>query len=179
MTLLIISPFSSTLPLMKTTSLIYLIILVAVVIWCSLILLAPLASSHGYPQTSQFLYTVFGRICHQLDSHSLRLGGEKLGVCARCSAIYFGFLLGVIAYPMIRFISNTLVSHRRWILLAGIPMCVDVFLAAAGIHQTTVLTRLCTGSIFGFLIAFTIVPGLSQALSSFLSSQRRHHAYKT
>ncbi len=164
---------------MKTPSLIYLGILVAVIIWCILILLAPLASSHGYPQTSQFLYTVFGRICHQVDSHSLHIGGEKFGVCARCSAIYFGFLLGVIAYPMIRFISNTSVSHRRWLLLAGIPICVDVFLTITGIHHATVLTRLCTGSIFGFLIAFTIVPGLSQALSSFLPSQRRHHAYKT
>jgi uncharacterized membrane protein len=164
---------------MKTTSLRYVIILIAVTLWCSLILLAPLASLHGYPQTSKVLYTVFGRICHQADSHSLHIAGEKFGVCARCSAIYFGFLLGVILSPMVRFIPDTSVSHRRWLLLAGIPMCVDVILSAAGVHQTTVVTRVCTGSIFGFLLAFIVVPGLSQALSFFLPTQRRHHAYKT
>jgi uncharacterized membrane protein len=164
---------------MKTTSIIYLIILVAVVIWCSLILLAPLASMHGYPQVSHVLYTIFGRICHQFDSHSLHIGGEKVGVCARCSAVYFGFLFGVMMYPLLRSLSTPSLPHRRWILLAAVPMCADVILSIAGIHQTTVVTRLCTGSIFGILIAFTIVPGLSQAVSSFFPSHRRRHAYKT
>ena len=177
--LLILSPFSSTIHLMKTPSLIYLGILVAVVLWCSLILLAPLASSHGYPQVSQVLYSVFGRICHQYDSHSLHIDGEKFGVCARCSAVYFGFLVGVIMVPLLRLPTLSSAPHRRWIFIAAIPMCVDVVLSLAGIHQTTVITRLCTGSFFGILIAFTIVPGLSHAVSSFFPSSRRRHAYKT
>jgi uncharacterized membrane protein len=164
---------------MKITSLTYIILLIAVLCWCSMILLAPLAAHYGYVQVADLLYTMFGRGCHQLDSHSFHLYGEKLGVCARCSAIYFGFLLGIVLYPLFRSLSDAALPHRHWLLVAVIPICVDAICTISGIHAATSVTRLFTGSIFGFIVAFIIVPGLQLAVTSFISSSRRHHACKT
>ncbi|MGD0338569.1 MAG: DUF2085 domain-containing protein [Bacteroidota bacterium] len=164
---------------MKDTSLIYFILLIAVLSWCGLILLAPLAAHYGYAKEAELIYTMFGRVCHQLDSHSLHIGGEKLGVCERCSAIYFSFLFGVVLYPISRRLSGATLLHRRWLLIASIPMCVDVFLSIAGGYTATLLTRLFTGGIFGFILALIIIPELLPAISSPLLSLRRHHAYKT
>lgn len=179
MMLLILSIISYTLILMKNTSLVYCLLLVGMLLWCGMILLAPLAAYYGYSQGADILYTVFGRVCHQLDSHSLHLHGEKFGVCARCSSMYFGCLLGVVVYPLFKSFSSASFPHRRWLTIAAVPMGVDVFLTLAGIHTATNLTRLFTGGFFGFIIAFTIVPGLQLAISSLFSSSRRPHACKT
>ncbi len=164
---------------MKNPFITYSIFLAAVFLWCGMILLAPLASYSGFAREANFLYTFFSRVCHQFDSHSLHLCGEKLGVCARCSAMYFGFFLGIVVYPLFRPLSDASLPHRRWFVIAAIPMCFDVFLATFGIHPATLLTRLFTGGVFGFIIAFTIIPGLIMAVSSLSSSSARHYADKT
>src|SRR5512141_3146330 len=35
-------------------------------------------------------------ICHRIDSHSLHIGGRALPLCARCTGIYLGALLGIV-----------------------------------------------------------------------------------
>jgi uncharacterized membrane protein len=143
---------------------VYLIFLLLVAAWCGGIILAP-ALSGPMPGVSSALYACYEPICHQIDGHSFHLGDEKLAVCARCSSIYFGFLLALIAYPFIRRLGNASVPPRPWIVLAIGPMILDVMFSLVGFHASTLLTRAVSGGLFGLVIPFFIVPVLTEAVT--------------
>src|SRR5436190_23467383 len=49
------------------------------------------------PGTLQYKLDVLGfGVCHQLVSHSFVIGGHPLPVCARCTGIYLGALVGLL-----------------------------------------------------------------------------------
>ncbi len=136
----------------------YLVILAGAVIWCVLILLAPISASAGWRGTADFLYAFFHRICHQLEGRSLHYAGEPLAVCARCTGIYAGFLAGVAVFPLLR---GRLT--RRWsprLVLAAVlgPMILDVALGLTGLHEPGVFSRVATGAVAGVGLAYIILP---------------------
>ena len=161
---------------------VYGVLLSGSLLWCALIAAAPLLGHPGgsFGDAAAAVYAFFHPICHQLDSHSLHLAGAKLGVCARCSSIYFSFLLGLLLYPWIRGLQNTLVPHRLILAGAALPMLLDVGLSLPGFWASTQVSRLLTGSVFGLTAAFFIVPaaveGTAQLLHGFQSTHSvRHH----
>jgi len=58
-------------------------------VWCLAIVATPIF--HLTP-----LYVFFSAICHQLPARSWHIHGELLAVCIRCTAIYYGFLAGLL-----------------------------------------------------------------------------------
>ncbi|MBI5470929.1 MAG: DUF2085 domain-containing protein [Ignavibacteriae bacterium] len=78
----------------------YFVILGGAILWCGLIFLAPYLASVESPM-NVFIYRTFHPICHQLPERSFYMFGEKLAVCSRCASIYFAFLVGVLAYPLV------------------------------------------------------------------------------
>lgn len=160
----------------------YLVILAASMIWCGMILTAPLMQVRHQPSpTANEIYRFYGKVCHQLDSRSLHLGGEKLAVCARCSGIYFSFLIMLIVYPFVQ--SARIRDTRLWVLAALTPMLVDVALDVLGIHESTIATRLITGTLFGFPICLILAPDLVSGIHSlflkFKTIIRLRYATKT
>jgi uncharacterized membrane protein len=153
-------PVSSPMQLQKRT---YLFLVSLVAIWCGGILLAPALKS-SQPLVSSFLYSFYGPICHQIDSHSFHLFGAKLGVCVRCSSIYFSFLLTLLVYPLARDLSSLSIPKRHWILLAMVPMVVDVLLGFTGIRPSTELTRAVSGALFGAILPLYLVPPLLEGI---------------
>ena len=149
----------------------YGILLSLVALWCLSIVGAPLARIAGAPAViPDFLYAMFSRVCHQFPDRTFHLAGEPFGVCIRCSAIYFGFLAMLVAYPFVWSIGETAVPPR-WILIAGLaPMAIDVVLNFFGFHASSVLTRVISGSIAGMILPFFVVPPLLDALNKFLVS---------
>jgi len=139
----------------------YAVILLGAILWCSAIVLAPLLG--GSSGIGAGLYAFFEPICHQMDDRSFHLAGHPLGVCMRCSAIYFSFLAGVVLYPAVRRIGQPKIPGRTWLVLAAAPMLLDVVADVVGMHTSTPVTRLVSGSMFGFLIAFTILPAALEA----------------
>ncbi len=107
---------------------------------------------------SEILYTGFHRVCHQFDSRSLHVFGKPLAVCSRCTAVYGAFLLGTLAYPIVSDVRRPRQPSKLLLGLALAPMVLDVFFALLGVHETNTLTRLVTGSVFGILIPFVIIP---------------------
>ena len=100
----------------------YTLILVATIVWCAAIVLAPVLATMGNaPRISAEMYQFFGKVCHQIDSRSLHIGGEKFAVCARCSAIYFSFLAMLLVYPFLPKI--TIKESRLWILVRKFKFC--------------------------------------------------------
>lgn len=138
----------------------YLVFLAGAFTWCMLILAAPLLAHAGGSAGAwgNVLYEGFHRICHQFDGRTLHIAGEPLGVCSRCSGIYFAFLAGTLCYPLVRNIRRPVVPSRPLLIVALIPMLVDVGLGFAGLHEISTITRLVTGSVFGALIPFVVLP---------------------
>lgn len=142
----------------------YLGVAVSVTLWCTAIIAAPLftAWAGAWQPAGEVLYRFFHQICHQFEGRSFHLSGEPLAVCARCSSIYFGFLVGVLAFPLVR--RQMRLSSRKLLILAGLPMLLDVAGGMLGIHEVTILSRSLTGAFFGVLLPFVILPVLMDAV---------------
>lgn len=143
----------------------YIVILVGAAIWCVMILLPPYFTAHGWSHASSLVEAFFKPLCHQLPDRCLAINGTPVAVCFRCSAVYVAFLAGTMLYPLILRVREPQ-EHGRWLLIAGLlPMCLDVVAGLAGLHQPTAVTRVATGSLFGFIAAFYIIPGAQLAIA--------------
>ena len=125
----------------------------------------------GTGQWGTSLYTFFHPLCHQLDGRSLHIFGVPLAVCSRCSAIYAGFLAGVIIYPLFRPVREPHPPSRTMLVIALLPMIVDVVMGFAGLHDSSIGTRLVTGAFFGLLIPYVILPVFLGAVHEYSTHQ--------
>jgi uncharacterized membrane protein len=144
----------------------YLTVLSGAALWCFLLVAAPLAVSAGPPAAfaGEAVYRFFHPVCHQIPERSLQLAGHPLAVCARCSAIYISFLVGVLAFPLARSPFTYTGLSRGWIAAALAPMLADVAMGILGLHTPGLETRLLTGGVFGFAAAFAVLPPGLQAM---------------
>lgn len=137
-----------------------------VAIWCGLIVAAPLLRIAGVPsEIPDLIYRLFSRICHQLGERSFHLGGEKFGVCVRCSAIYGSFLLALLCYPFLDRLHRRPIPPPAFLAAAVLPMVVDVFLHFFAFASSTVWSRVVTGALFGAALPWYILPPLLEAAS--------------
>ncbi|MGA9118911.1 MAG: DUF2085 domain-containing protein [Bacteroidota bacterium] len=151
---------------------VYIALLSGTLLWCSAIVAAPLLVNSPWSHTADFLYRFFHPICNQLDSHSFHIDGEKTAVCMRCSSIYFSFLLGLLMYPLLRPIGQRIGLSRAWLFVAVAPMTLDAMLSLFGIHESTSLSRILTGSLFGVIAVFIVVPIIVDAISELRTRPR-------
>ena len=154
------------------------LLLLGVLFWCLLIILPPICMMAGseFTPLANTLYKSFSPICHQYDSRSLHLAGYKLAVCSRCTAIYLGFLVGVIVS---RFLSRRRIDRTLlWWIIAVVPMLVDVVLDIIAIHASNVPTRLLTGGVFGIVAALVLTPYFIQACTELIHHKSQGVAYE-
>jgi uncharacterized membrane protein len=165
---------------MSKTLFAYLVFLAGAFVWCALVLAAPLLTHVGGSAAAwgSVLYEGFHRVCHQDDVRTLHIAGGPLGVCSRCSGIYFAFLAGTLCYPLLRDLRRPVVPSRGLLIVALVPMLVDVGLGFAGLHEISTTTRLITGSVFGVLIPFVILPVALGAVIEQTSSSPPSHKLK-
>ncbi|HUQ32099.1 MAG TPA: DUF2085 domain-containing protein [Pyrinomonadaceae bacterium] len=131
-----------------------------VLLYVSLIAIAPLALSHGHDNSAFVLYQMFSRVCHQIPERAFYLAGHPLAVCARCTGIYSGFAAGVLVYPLVRSLRRGDTPARKWLLLAAVPTLFDFALGFFGVVANTHWSRSLTGALLGGAAAFYVVPGL-------------------
>jgi uncharacterized membrane protein len=156
----------------------YLTIFFGALFWCGLIVLPPLCAG-PFALVADALYQFFHPICHQLDDRCFHLLGKPLAVCERCSAIYGAFFLGTLLYPLFPDVGRSW-SPRPLLVVATLPMILDVATGFVGIHEVTMTTRIATGFLFGFVLPFIIIPAASDAVEQLFkpgsvstSSQRK------
>ncbi len=142
-------------------------------VWVFLILLAPIAKANGLNGISDPLYHFYSYICHQMPSRSFHILAHEFGVCSRCFGVYFGILIGLLAYPLTRSMDEVEPLPRIWLFLAIVPMAIDWSLTFFGIWENTYFTRVTTGLILGFACAIFIVPALVELTQIFLLKQQR------
>jgi len=126
----------------------------------TLIFVAPLAAAGGHPVWAEVIYRGFGVFCHQRPDRSYFIEGHKLAVCSRCTGLYAGFALTLLAYPLIRSLRNNVAPPRIYLILAAIPLGIDFSLTFFGIWENTHTSRLLTGALLGSVAVFYVMPGL-------------------
>jgi uncharacterized membrane protein len=144
----------------------YVVIAAGAALWCLMILLPALliAPDGSQGHAGQIIAAFFRPLCHRLEDRSFHLFGVSLAVCSRCSSIYFGFLLGTLAYPLIRNVRRPVVPGRLFIAAAALPMFFDVTMGLIGLSGATYVSRAVTGGWFGLLAPYIVIPGATQAV---------------
>jgi uncharacterized membrane protein len=127
-----------------------------------LIVGAPLAAARGYSGAAVVLYQAFSVLCHQFPDRSYFIAAHKLAVCARCTGLYAGFALTLLLYPLIRPLRTIDWPRREWLLVAALPMAIDVGLTFLGVWENTHTSRLLTGLLLGGACVFYVMPGLME-----------------
>jgi uncharacterized membrane protein len=126
-------------------------VLAAVGTWCLFIVLTPLMRDR-FPAASGFLYLFFSPICHQIPERSFYIAGHQLPVCARCTGIYLGALVG-----------SAVASGRsppRWVLMAAVfPLVLDGG-TQLFFRESNNILRLATGLVAGFVASLYLYAGL-------------------
>ena len=100
---------------------------------------------------------------------------KPFAVCARCTGIYTGFLIGLLLFPMIIFVKKDFHLSRKFFLIMIIPLIIDVLISLTGFWQNTFLSRYITGLILGSVTALLVVPGIYY----FYKKTEENHGFKT
>ncbi|HLG18111.1 MAG TPA: DUF2085 domain-containing protein [Blastocatellia bacterium] len=162
----------------KVEWLAYLIVVSLASAWVFGLFLVPLlapdgGAAPGESSLAALFHFMYGRVCHQNADRSFHIAGHPLAVCARCSAIYIGYLIGLIAYPIVRPLGDTDLPRRRWLIAALVPVGVDTVGGYLGIFENTLASRALTGFVAGAAGVFYTLPGLvSLAASLFKRSEK-------
>jgi uncharacterized membrane protein len=119
-------------------------LLTGAALWCAVIVAAPLFSIRP-------IYAFFSLICHQAPERSWFLLGQPLPVCIRCSAIYFGFLIALVAKRE---------PNADWLKLAIAVTFAEVALEWLGAES--VMARSVTGLALGATAAPFVRVGITE-----------------
>lgn len=113
-------------------------------------------------------------VCHQLLEHSLHMDRQQLPLCARCTGIYMGFLVGLMglavqgklrasmlpSWPLVGILLGSFVLMG----LDGFNSLLTFLFGAPQWYQPTNLGRLATGTAAGASLALLLMPLLNDAL---------------
>ncbi len=114
--------------------------LVAAPAWVALVALGPFAATRLHASTPTHalalaIYFVGSIVCHQRPERSFHAWGAQLPVCARCTGIYIGAVLGVVSVALAFGPANAETAAltgcatqrtRLWIFLSALPTAVTL-----------------------------------------------------
>jgi uncharacterized membrane protein len=110
-------------------------------------------------------------VCHRIDVRSFHLGDRQLPLCARCTGMYLGAVLGLSFQALFAGRRAGMPSWRLWIVFGlfvlafgvdGINSYLHLFPGAPSLYEPSNLMRLLTGTGMGLVIAFAVYPAFNQ-----------------
>jgi uncharacterized membrane protein len=149
----------------RTVRLTFLITTIAYFLWLGGIMLAPYLRSRSSPW-SGLAYALYSPVCHQVEGRSLRCFGQPLAVCARCTGVYLGFLIGLGLYPFLRGWRRLALPGSRVFFIFSGPIVVDAAANFLGLWQTSNALRLASGILWGPILPFYFITGIADLLIS-------------
>jgi uncharacterized membrane protein len=139
----------------------------ATVCWAGLIVAAPFLASRAHASTPASLlivgvYGIGSLVCHQLPARSYHLWTVQLPVCARCTGIYFGAVVGTLGWiaavrprDLLRFGS---LHHARVLLgIAAAPTVLSLVYEWSTGDMPSNTIRAAAGIPIGFVVAWLVV----------------------
>ena len=111
-------------------------------------------------------------VCHRIPSHSFTVNGRPLPLCARCSGMYLGALLGMLVQYFMgkrnggfsRIWLIVLCSVGTLFVVDGLNSFLAMFLDTTPLYPPQNWLRLFTGWSVGLLIAALIYPIFTQTI---------------
>ena len=94
-------------------------------------------------------HKIYSGVCHQIDYKSFSSFGYHFHVCARCSGIYLGVLIGSI---LSLFYYNHKHLKIRYLYFAALPLIFDVLFQSMDFLPYIKISAFATGLIFGFTV---------------------------
>jgi len=153
---------------------VYLFTLSGIIIWIGAIFLGPYLKSKG-SNVNTLIYAVFSHVCHQIPERCFFIFGYPLTVCARCLGIYTGFFAGATLYPFIKGFSNLSLPKTKNFILLSIPISIDTLGNLFYVWSTSDLLRFITGFIWGIILPFYFIMGLSDWATSKRNIQEKDY----
>ncbi|MEW6507118.1 MAG: DUF2085 domain-containing protein [Bacteroidota bacterium] len=112
---------------------------------------------YGYP----FAYNAYSLVCHQDPAKVINLSCGNSLVCSRCLGIYFGLLSNSIVHFFYEIRTN---KNFTLVLIAIIPMIIDVILTTASIYNYSKAVAITTGFLFGSILFLYLYNGLQNLI---------------
>jgi len=94
---------------------------------------------------------LFRLVCHGIPSRCLLLFGVPMPICARCTAIYGGLIVGTLLSGLLPEMRET--TARIIVALSALPMAIDGGTQLIRLRESTNALRLETGLVAGIAIA--------------------------
>ncbi len=110
-------------------------------------------------------------VCHRIDARSFHLGERTMPLCARCSGMYLGVVLGLAYLAVIAPKAGGMPPRRVLAALGGLGLLFAVdginsylhfFPNAPGLYEPNNTLRLLTGTGVGLAIAAVVYPAFNQ-----------------
>ena len=111
-------------------------------------------------------------VCHRIDERSFHIGERQTPLCARCSGMYLGALLGMVYLS--RFGKRAGMPARKILLvlglfflmfgLDGVNSYLHLFPFYPGLYEPSNVLRLLTGTGLGLGIAAVLMPVVHQTI---------------
>ena len=113
-------------------------------------------------------------LCHQLPQRSFFFDGYQSPLCARCTGMYLGFLIGLVFLIVRRrthsarmpatAIIAVLIGFITIMGIDGINSTISIIPGAPQLYHTTNIHRIVTGSLFGIAMCMLFFPVFSTAI---------------
>ena len=112
-------------------------------------------------------------VCHRIDLRSFHLGDRQIPLCARCSGMYLGAMLGLVYQT---FIGRRRTGMPSWkiivpislfalaFIIDGLNSFLSLFPGAPGIYEPSNTYRLLTGTGMGLAIAIVLYPAFNSTV---------------
>jgi len=106
-----------------------------------------------------WLRLAFAPLCHQLAERSLDLGSGPLAVCARCSGLYYGGVIGLFAGAVLAACGTR--PRTAWLMWAAAPTLIDAVLPWLGIPNLPNVPRMLLAVPPGVMGGWFLAVGLT------------------
>jgi uncharacterized membrane protein len=103
---------------------------------------------------------LFRLICHGRVERSLALFGVPMPICARCTAIYAGLMIGLAGFWVFRGVREKVM--RVVAFVAVTPLAIDGLTQLAGFRESTNALRIATGVIAGIAFGMWILSAVER-----------------
>ncbi len=112
-------------------------------------------------------------VCHRIDLRSFHMGERALPLCARCTGMYLGAMLGLLFQALTAPRHGGLPEKRLWppLMLLALTFAVDggnsylhFFPGAPSLYEPNNVLRLLTGTGIGLVMAAFVYPAFHQTM---------------
>ncbi|MCM8770031.1 MAG: DUF2085 domain-containing protein [Candidatus Omnitrophica bacterium] len=117
-----------------------------------------------------WIYNLLSLFCHQAKERTWSLGGLPLPLCARCTGLYAGFLLGLISQAINGYSRTQLLPDKATLLLvigAAAVMSGEGLASSLNLVYHSHLFRFCLGIAAGSGISFLLLPAVNYSLGMY------------